>query len=221
MGFGNVGLELVPYIAEAGGTNLTVVEHGARPIDEADPAFGDAILEIYREQFDVDILTQTYEQRIEPTVDGGVRLYTEENGSIDAEKLFLFTGRRPNFDKLGLKNTALTPTAGWIDATIQASDDSRSFVVGDANNREPILHVAKEQGNIAADNILRHAAGDDLQPYENVHHHVIFSGLGVYPFARVGHSEQSAAEAGIEYVAVERKASEYDVFTTKTSHTAS
>lgn len=117
VGFGYVGLELVPYIAEAGGTDLTVVEHDARPVDEADPAFGDAVLDIYREQFDVDILTHTYEQRLEPTADGGVRLYTDKNGAIEAEQLFLFTGRRPNLDRLGLENTALSPNSGWVEAT--------------------------------------------------------------------------------------------------------
>jgi dihydrolipoamide dehydrogenase len=35
MGFGYVGMELVPYLAEAGGMDLTVVEHDARPLDEA------------------------------------------------------------------------------------------------------------------------------------------------------------------------------------------
>lgn len=215
MGFGYVGLELTPYIAEAGGTDLTVVEHDARPVDEADPAFGDAVLDIYREQFDVDILTHTYEQRLEPTADGGVRLNTDENGAIEAEQLFLFTGRRPNLDRLGLENTAISPDSGWVEATMQARNDPRVFVVGDANGREPILHVAKEQGQLAAYNILRHAAGDTLHPYENVHHHVIFSGLGVYPFARVGHSEQSAADADIEYVAVQREAGDDGVFKTK------
>jgi hypothetical protein len=73
VGFGYVGLELVPYLSEVG-VDLTVIEHDARPLDEADPPFGDALLEYYREAFDVEILTETYEKRVEPTEDGGVRL---------------------------------------------------------------------------------------------------------------------------------------------------
>ena len=98
---------------------------------------------------------------------------------------------------------------------MQARDDGRVFVVGDVNGREPILHVAKEQGFQAADNILAHARGEQLAPYENVHHHVIFSGLGVYPFARVGHNEATAREAGYDVAVATRQASDDGVFRTK------
>ncbi|WP_227352697.1 dihydrolipoyl dehydrogenase family protein [Haladaptatus salinisoli] len=217
MGFGYVGIELVPYLSEAAGMDVTVVEHDERPLDEADDAFGDELLDIYREEFDVEILTETREKRVEPT-DDGVRLHVERDGeerAIDADRLFLFTGRRPNLDGLGLENTALEPGTGWVDDTMQARDAPRTFVVGDANGKEPILHVAKEQGFTAAENILAHARGDDLDRYENVHHHVVFSAAGVYPFARVGVSERVADSEDREYVAVTRRASDDGVFETK------
>jgi dihydrolipoamide dehydrogenase len=211
-------MELAPYIAEAGGTDLTVVEHDARPLDEADPAFGDELLSIYREEFDLDILTETREKRLEPTDDGGVRLHTDREddaATVEAEELFLFTGRRPAVDGLGLEHTALDPGPGWVEATMQARDDPRTFVVGDVNGREPILHVAKEQGYRAAENILAHERGDALEPYENVHHHVVFSGLGVYPYTRVGLSEEAARERGVDYVTATRSAADDGVFKTK------
>ncbi|WP_227132552.1 dihydrolipoyl dehydrogenase family protein [Halorubellus salinus] len=221
MGFGYVGLELVPYIAEAGGTDLTVVEHDARPLDEADPAFGDDLLEVYEREWDVDVRRHTYEERVESTDDGGVRLHvSDEHGDpdvVEAEELFLFTGRRPNVDGLGLERTSLDPGRDWVRETMQAREDDRVFVVGDVNGREPILHVAKEQGFQAAENLLAHDRGDHdaIEPYENVHHHVVFSALGVYPYARVGHSEASAQAAGIDYVHVTREASDDGVFETK------
>ncbi|MFB6298848.1 MAG: NAD(P)/FAD-dependent oxidoreductase [Halobacteriales archaeon] len=219
MGFGYVGLELVPYLAETGGMDLTVIEHDERPIDEADPPFGDELLDIYRDHFDIEILTETTERRIESTADDGVRLHVEDSTgateSIEAEELFLFTGRRPNLDGLGIENTSLDPGPSWVDATMQAQNDDRTFVVGDVNGREPILHVAKEQGYQAGENIIAHSRGRELTPYENVHHHVIFSGVGVYPFARVGLSETAAAEAGHEYVTATRYAADDGVFKTK------
>jgi len=217
MGFGYVGLELVPYLAEAG-MELTVVEHDERPLDEADPEYGDELLDIYEENWDVEILTETYEKRLEPTADGGVRLHVDRNGerdAVEADELFLFTGRRPNLDGLGLEHTALEPDVGWVADTMQARDDERTFVVGDVNGHEPILHVAKEQGFKAAENILAHARGEALDPYENVHHHVIFSGLGVYPYARVGYSAEAAERRDVDHVAVTRAASDDGVFKTK------
>jgi len=220
MGFGYVGIELVPYLAEAG-VDLTVIEHDDRPIDEADPTFGDELMTLYREEFGVDILTNTTEQRIEPTEDNGVRLYVDDAGdqtdnrAIEADALFTFTGRRPSTDRLGLDTTAIDPGAGWVDDTMAAVDDERVFVVGDANGREPILHVAKEHGATAADNILAHHAGEPMEAYENVHHHVIFSGASVYPFARVGHTPETAESAGHEVVTATRWAKDDGVFTVK------
>jgi len=215
MGFGYIGMEMVPYLSEVAEMDLTVIEHDERPLDEADPAFGDAALQIYREQFGIDVRTEVYEQRVEPTADGGVALTLDDGSTVEADQLFCFTGRKPTLDGLGLEHTALDPGAGWVADTMQASDSDHVFVVGDANGKEPILHVAKEQGHQAAANILAHAQGAALDPYENVHHHVIFSGLGVYPFARVGHNEQSAREAGHDVAVATRQASDDGVFKTK------
>lgn len=218
MGFGYVGLELVPYLAEAAEMDLTVIEHDDYPLDEADEEFRETVLDIYREEFDVDVLTNTYEQSVEETSDGGVRLHVRRRGqreTVTADGLFLFTGRRPDVSDLGLENTSLEPGAGWVKDTMQAEADDQVFVVGDANGHEPILHVAKEQGFLAADNVLRHRDGEDLEPYHNTHHHVIFSGLGVYPFARVGTSEAALAAEDRDYVAVTRSASDDGVFKTK------
>jgi dihydrolipoamide dehydrogenase len=218
MGFGYIGMELVPYLAEAAGMDLTVIEHDERPLDEADPPFGDALLDYYREAFDVTVPTGTYEQRIEPTDDGGVRLWVERDGeeeAIEADQLFAFTGRKPALERLDLENTRLDPGPGWVGDTMQASEDEHVFVAGDANGREPILHVAKEQGFTTARNVRAHAAGDPLESYENVHHHVVFSGLGVLPYARVGHSAESVREADLDHVVVTREAESDGVFKTK------
>jgi len=219
MGFGYIGMELVPYLAEAGGMELTVIEHDGRPIDEADPAFGDAARDIYEANWDVEIPTNCYECELEPTDDGGVRLDVEfgdgREETYEADQLFCFTGRQPTLSGLGLDRTSISTDGEWVRDTMQTVDADHVYAVGDVNGKEPILHVAKEQGVRAAQNILRQETGSAPEPYENVHHHVIFSGLGVFPFARVGHSEQTAREAGHEVVTATRQASDDGVFKSK------
>ncbi|MFC7251282.1 dihydrolipoyl dehydrogenase family protein [Halomicroarcula sp. GCM10025324] len=219
MGFGYIGMEMAPYLAEAGGMELTVIEHDERPIDEADPAFGDEARRIYEDNWDIEIPTNCYECGLEETDDGSVRLHVEfEDGSettYEADQLFCFTGRRPTVEGLGLENTSISVEGDWVRDTMQTEDADHVYAVGDVNGKEPILHVAKEQGFTAAENIVRQEAGGDPQPYENVHHHVIFSGLGVYPFARVGHTEASADAAGYDVVAATRQASDDGVFKSK------
>ncbi|RQG95024.1 dihydrolipoyl dehydrogenase family protein [Natrarchaeobius oligotrophus] len=218
MGFGYVGLELAPYLSEVGGVDLTVIEHDDHPLDEVQPGYGETILDLYRDHFGIEVLTDAHERRLEATDEGGVRLFLERDGderSIEADHLYLFTGRRPNLDGLGLERTRLEPGSGWVTSTMQAADDERVFVVGDANDREPILHVAKEQGFAAARNVLAHRRGEECEPYANVPHHVIFSGLGVYPFARIGHTPATAADSGMDSIVVTREAGSDGVFRTK------
>ena len=226
MGFGYIGMEMVPYLAEAGGMDVTVVEHDDRPLDEADAPFGDELLDIYREEFGVEVLTNAHERTVAPVGvggsdqdgDDGVRLTYEqdgERGQIEADELFLFTGRRPALDGLGLDARGVDTDGEWVGATMQARDDEHVFVVGDANGSETVLHVAKEQAQVAAENVLRHREGRSLVEYHNIHHHVVFSGLAVYPYARVGYSETAAEEADLDYVSVTREASRDGVFATK------
>jgi dihydrolipoamide dehydrogenase len=163
----------------------------------------------------LDILTNTYEESVESTQQG-VRLHVDGPvDSVEADALFLFTGRRPAVDSLGLEATSLEVDDGWVQSTMQARDDDRIFVVGDVNGREPILHVAKEQGLTAAENLLAHAAGQPVEPYEHIHHHVVFSGAAVYPYARVGMTGQQAAETDRDVVVATREASDDGIFKTK------
>jgi bis-gamma-glutamylcystine reductase len=218
MGFGYIGLELAPYLSEVGGVDLTVVEHDDRPLDEMESEYGETVLKLYREQFGIEILTNTDERRLERTDDGGVRLYAEQEDEelvLEAEQLYCFTGRRPNVDGLGLEDVGIEPDDGWVDSTMQAAGNDQLFVVGDANGREPILHVAKEQGFAAAENIARHARGGECEAYTNIPHHVIFSGLGTYSFARLGHTPETVADAEMEAIVVSRAASSDGVFKTK------
>jgi pyruvate/2-oxoglutarate dehydrogenase complex dihydrolipoamide dehydrogenase (E3) component len=229
MGFGTTGMEMVPYLAEAG-VDLTVIEHDDAPLDYADEEFGNELLELYREEFGVEILTHTYEQSVEPTDDGGVRLHLEvgeESGIgsdefyqgservVEADDLYLFTGRKPNVDGLGLENAGVEPRGDWIDDTLRARDSPRVYAVGDVNEREPVLHIAKEEGYHAAENIVAEKEGRKPRRFEFLKHRVTFTGAGVYPFARLGMTEQEARENGVEYVTATRKAKNDGVFKTK------
>ena len=229
MGFGTTGMEMVPYLAEAG-VDLTVIEHDDAPLDYADDEFGEELLELYRDEFGVDILTHTYEQSVEPTDYGGVRLHVEvgeEGGigsdefyqgsehAIEADDLYLFTGRVPNVDGLGLENAGVEPTGDWVDDTLRARENPRVYGVGDVNGREPVLHVAKEEGYHVAENIVAEMEGREPRRFDFIKHRVTFTGAGVYPFARLGMTEEEARERYDDVIVAERKAENDGVFKTK------
>jgi len=213
MGFGTVGLEMAPYLAEAG-VDLTVIEHDDAPLDYADEGFGRDILGIYRDEFGVEIRTNVYEERLEPAGDG-VRLHLDDGSSVEADELFVFTGRVPTVDGLGLENAGVEPHGDWVDGTLRARENQRVYAVGDVNGCEPILHVAKEEGYHAAENIVAEVEGKTPRRYETTKHRVTFTGAGVYPFARLGMTEEEARESGSDYVVAEREAKNDGVFKTK------
>ncbi|MEF8779151.1 MAG: NAD(P)/FAD-dependent oxidoreductase [Haloferacaceae archaeon] len=214
VGLGAIGLELVPYLSEAAGMDLTAVEMLPTVLPDAAPEISAELVDYYRDEFDVDVRLDTQTKRLEGTADGGVRAVLDDGSetTVEADQLFLFTGRKPALDRLNVDATRLTPEAGWIEDTLQARDDDRVFVVGDANGREPILHVAKEEGAVAAENVLRHRDGRPLEPYENVPHQVVFSGLGDLPYARLGHTAASAREAGLDPIVVTQDVASLGVF---------
>jgi len=218
LGLGYIGLELAPYLSEAGDMDVTAIEVLPELLPEADDGFGTELAEYYREEFDMDILLDAQASQVEETDDGGVRVTVDVDGDtevVEADQLFTFTGRDPALDGLGIENTSLSPGEDWVKDTMQTADDDRVFVVGDANGREPILHVSKEQAATAATNIQSHLDGDGLTEYEPLHHHVMFSGLARLPFVRVGHSADSAEEAGLDYIAVDARAENDGVFKAK------
>lgn len=213
MGFGSVGMEMTPYLAEAG-VDVTVIEHDERPLDDHASAFGDALMKLYREEFDIDIRTGVYEESVESTADG-VRLHLDSGETVTGEELYAFTGRNPSLDRLGLEHTSITPQRGWVDATMQTTANSRVYVPGDANGRDPVLHVAKEQGYLAGQNIIAADRGEPVEPYQHVDHRVTFAGAGLYPVVRIGHTTRSAHEAGHTTVTATREAADDGVFRAK------
>lgn len=218
VGFGFIGMELAPYLAEVGGVDVTVIDRNDRPLSDVEPAFGDAVIDLYERDFGIEVATGAAADRVESTGDGVDVTYQGtdgEAGTVSADALYAFAGRTPNLNGLNLQAADIDVRPGWVDETLRAVDNPRVFVAGDANGSEPILHIAKEEGYTAADNITRAAVGGRPAAFDATVHRVVFSGLGVYPFARVGHSEASARAAGHEVVTATRAASDDGVFRVK------
>ncbi|CQH47589.1 bis-gamma-glutamylcystine reductase [Halobacterium hubeiense] len=213
MGFGYVGLELVPYLTEAAGMDITVVEHDDRPLDDYHPSFGEELLEMYREEFGVEVRTEVREERVE-SAENGVRVHLDDGSVAEGDQLFLFTGREPSFPD-GVERTALSTEQGWVGDTMQAVDDDRVFVVGDAVGDRMLLHTAKEEGYLAGRNISHRETGEPLEEYDPLAHKVMFSGAGVYPFASLGLTAEQARAKGHEIVTAQRDASDDGVFRAK------
>lgn len=218
IGFGFIGMELTPYLAEVGDVDITVIDRNDCPLSAIDPIFGETVLDLYEREFGIEVVTGAAADEV---VDGGDEVSVKyragdgTSGTVTGDELFVFAGRTPNLDGLHLDAAGIEPREGWIADTMQTTENPRVYVAGDANGREPILHVAKEQGFTAADNIVATERGTQLNHYQPIIHRVVFSGLGIYPFARVGHSEASAEAAGYDVVTAVNHAESEGVFRVK------
>ncbi len=123
--------------------------------------------------------------------------------TLTAEAMLVAVGRRPLTHDLGLGSLGL-PDGDSVEVgdTMQVPGHDWLYAIGDANGRALLTHMGKHQARLAADHILgrpvdvQGLADGPLSP------RVVFTEPQI---AAVGHSLQSAREAGIAARAVDTK----------------
>jgi dihydrolipoamide dehydrogenase len=133
---------------------------------------------------------------------GPVTLELEDGRSFTGEELLVAIGRTPHTDGLGLEGLGLQAGKSVeVDDTMRVPGHEWLYVVGDANGRVLLTHMGKYQGRLAADHILGRAGGASiLRSDGRLSPRVIFTEPQV---AAVGHTLQSARDAGLNVRAVE------------------
>lgn len=123
----------------------------------------------------------------------GVTVILDADQRLDADKVLVAVGRRPNTDLSGLESAGVTLSergAVNVDAHLKAA--AHIYAVGDCNGQVLLAHAAEHQGRFAA----RHAAGAVSGPYRP----------GAIPFCiygdpeamRVGPTVQEAVAQGLD-----------------------
>ncbi len=153
LGAGPVGCELAQYFHRLG-ASVTVVA-SSRLLDRADPEAA----ELLRERFEdegIDLRFETKAERVEKT-GSGVRVHTSTGDPIEADRLLVATGRKPNVEGFGLEqlDVSISPRGIAVDERMRAGD--RVWAIGDPTGVQLLTHVGKYQARVAAANI----AGQD------------------------------------------------------------
>lgn len=187
-----VGLEFAQMYRRFG-SEVTVIEAGARLIGREDAEVSSAVREILESE-DVRIevgaarlsLAQ-YEAGIHVMVAGGAGDIT-----IKGSHLLVATGRRPNTDDLGLEQAGVAVDArGYI----QVDDQLRTSVpgiwaLGDCNGRGAFTHTAYNDFEIVAGNLLRN---ENRRVTDRIPAYALYTDP---PLGRVGMTEAEARRAG-------------------------
>ncbi len=193
IGGGAIGIEFASMMADLG-TKVTVLEAMPKIIPGVDPDAA-RVVERSLKKRKVDIRTGVMVKGHEPH-EGRTRVQFGDGESVDVDLVVLSIGRRPFADLLGLDAAGVpVDDRGFV----PVDDNCRTSVpgvwaVGDIIATAQLAHVGFAEGMVAIRDIL----GEDPQPvdYLNVpwciycHPEVAF----------VGHTEESAVEAGFEVV---------------------
>lgn len=129
-------------------------------------------------------------------VDGGYKVAFvsgNKEGQVEADLVLMAVGRGPRLQHLGLDEIEVQYTSRGIvvDENMQTNIEG-VYAIGDVNGICPLAHAATAQGRCA----LYHILGKDGAPDLQLVPAAVFT---VPEVAMVGHTEETASAAGLEY----------------------
>jgi dihydrolipoamide dehydrogenase len=130
---------------------------------------------------------------------GDVTMELEGHEPVTGDEILVAVGRRLLTGDLGLETVGLEPGKPVeVSDTMQTSAHDWLYAIGDVNGRVLLTHMGKYQARIASDHIL----GKDVELRSDgaLSPRVIFTDPQV---AAVGHTADSAREAGLDVTVVE------------------
>lgn len=189
VGGGYIGCELAQLFARAGVAVTIACRRGLLP--EAEPEIG-AALTRYFETEGVTVRSGLEYRQIRGTEDGVIALAEDNDVRLEAERVLIASGRRPNTEEMGLAEAgvALLPNGG-----IEVDDRLRTtkagvYAAGDVTGRDQFVYMAAYAARLAAENALN----GDSRRYDNAAMPaVVFTDPQV---ASVGLTEAAARQAG-------------------------
>jgi pyruvate/2-oxoglutarate dehydrogenase complex dihydrolipoamide dehydrogenase (E3) component len=190
LGGGAVGVELGQAFARLG-SKVTVIEAGPRFLGLEEPEAG-AALRPHLEADGITVMVGDPCVAVEPH-GTGVMLSLKSGAIVEADRLLVATGRRPNFEAWRASGIAQTER-GWLKvdpATLEAH--AGVYGAGDITGLGGFTHLAYYHGQIVA----RRLRGEDARADHIAVPRVTFTDPEV---ASVGLSEATALERGIDVV---------------------
>ena len=166
IGGGYIGLELGMCYAKFG-SKVTVVEAMPRLLGTMDKDCV-AVVERKLKKMGVEVMLNTKAKSWENKGDRAVmtvELTDGKTATIDADKILLSVGRRPNSDHLGLDQAGVTVGKGGF---VIADDHLRTnvpgiFAIGDLIGGMMLAHKATKEGEVVAEVIVGHNAAFDVR----------------------------------------------------------
>jgi pyruvate/2-oxoglutarate dehydrogenase complex dihydrolipoamide dehydrogenase (E3) component len=144
MGSGPVGVELAQFFSRMG-SKVTLIEHGPRILGRVHAEAAEIVADVFRAE-GIDVRTAAGVERVDP----GIRLTLADGSVVEAERLLVATGRRPNTEHLGLEQLGCTIAEQGIEVDERLRAAENVWALGDVTGIALFTHVGKYQARVAA-----------------------------------------------------------------------
>ena len=154
VGGGVIGCEFACMMREYG-VQVTVVEMMPRLLPELDESLGDPLQKVFTKR-GIQCFTGTKVETL--TAGDSVKAVLSNGQTVEADRVLLSIGRRPNTVDIGLETVGITTDRGFIRVDDHLETAVKGiYCIGDANGRCLLAHAASAQGIAAVENALGHA----------------------------------------------------------------
>lgn len=201
LGGGVIAVELGQFFARVG-SKTTILQRSRRIVRNYDP---DVSLELERAFKAEEIDVRTGVKLLEVSKKGKGKKITIRRGGkreeLVVDEILYAMGRAPALEGLKLENAGITLAGGRLSVNDRlACSAPHIFAAGDAVGPHEVVHIAIQQGEIAARNAVNHLRGNH-QIAETIDYRLKALVTFTDPeIASVGLTEKEAKERGIEFL---------------------
>ncbi|MFM8880327.1 MAG: dihydrolipoyl dehydrogenase family protein [Verrucomicrobiota bacterium] len=195
LGGGAVALEFAQFYSRMG-SRVTVIQRAARLLSGFDADVAGELEKALRRE-GVTVFTGTQLERVDRSGSLKRVWFRQADGlrSVEAEEIFHGMGRIPNTGDLGLETLGVALNRGRIVTDRhQQTAHPGVYAAGDCCGPHEVVHLAVQQGEVAAHNILHPDRPRSLD--DRLRMSVVFTAPQV---AQIGLSEHEALVAGIAH----------------------
>ncbi len=191
IGGGYVGLEFGQMFRRFG-SQVTIIQRGAKLLAREDPDVADAVANIMRED-GIEVLLETKPLRVEQSAGGAIHLTVQTptgERTLSGSHLLEAAGRVPNSDWLNLDATGVpTDKRGFIEVNERLETSVPGiYALGDIKGGPAFTHISYDDFRIIRTNLIEHGNA-------TIRHRLVPYTVFIDPqLGRVGISESEARE---------------------------
>jgi pyruvate/2-oxoglutarate dehydrogenase complex dihydrolipoamide dehydrogenase (E3) component len=197
LGGGAVALEFAHFY-NAFGSIVTILQRSGQIIKEADRDIANALAEAFQNR-GIKIICGTKLKAAELSESGKLIRYEKDGVEhvLEADEIFFALGRKPAVEGVGLREAGVSVGRGGavtVNSTMQTAQP-HIFASGDVTGLHEIVHIAIQQGEIAARNAKNLLDGKALEAID--YRLKLFAMFSEPQLAVVGLTEREAEQQGI------------------------